>query len=138
MLLDSLLKVALLIALAGGDAGVDNPDRIGDDDGRGTGNGASNHGLDGGELLVGAAGGGSGLLEELLGPFVPVVVDEVGDADAEEGGVDAGVETGNAFAGNDFLDSIDEFALSLLRLDLCAGRESYEGIAMEEQISDWD
>ena len=135
LLLDPLLEVAFVIALAGGDAGVDNPDGVGDDDGRGTGNGTSNHGLDGGELLVGATSSGSGLLEELLGPFVPVVVDEVGDTDAEESGVDAGVETGNAFAGNNFLDSIDEFALGLFGFDLGAGRESNERIALERQIS---
>lgn len=133
LLLDSLLKVALLMALVGGDAGVDNPDGVGDDDGRGTGNGTGNHRLDGGELLVGATSSGSSLLEELLGPLIPVVVDEVGDADAEEGRVDSGIETGNAFAGNDSLDGIDELALGLLGFDLGAGREGDEGIATETE-----
>lgn len=133
LLLDSLLEVTLLIALAGGDASVDNPDGVGDDDGRGTGNGTGNHGLDGGELLVGATSGGSSLLEELLGPLIPVVVNEVGDADTKEGGVDSRVETGNAFAGNDSLDGIDELALGLLGFDLGAGREGDEGIATETE-----
>lgn len=137
LLLDSFLEVALLIALAGSDAGVDNPDGVSDDDGRGTSNGTGNHGLDGGELLVGATGGGSGLLEELLGPLIPVVVDEVGDADTEERGVNAGVETGNAFAGNDSLDGVDELALGLLGFDLGAGRQGDEGIATKTEVSNW-
>jgi hypothetical protein len=79
--------------LAGGHARVDDPDGVGDDDGCRAGNGACNHGLDRGELLVGAAGGGSGLFEKGTRPLVPVVVDKVGYADAKQRRVDARVET---------------------------------------------
>lgn len=78
------LEVTLGVLLARGDARVDDPDGVGEDDSSRTGNGASNHRFDSCELLVGAASRSSGLLEEGAGPLVPVVVDKVGDADAEE------------------------------------------------------
>ena len=122
------LDVALLVLLARGDARVDDPDGVGDDDGGGAGNGSRNHGLDRGELLAGAAGLGGGRLEEGAGPLVPVVVDEVGDADAEERRVDARVQARDALARNDLLDGIAELALGLLGLDLGAGREGDERV----------
>ncbi|PNY26999.1 hypothetical protein TCAP_03079 [Tolypocladium capitatum] len=101
---DASLDVGDGAPLAGGDAGVDDPDGVGDDDGGGAGEGAGQHGLDGGELLVGAAGAPGGFFEEGAGPLVPVVVDEVGDADAEEGRVDARVQAGDALARDDVRD----------------------------------
>lgn len=71
--------------LSGGHAGVDDPYGIRDDDGGTTGDGAGNHALDGGKLLGGAAGLDGGRLEKGTGPFVPVVVDKVGDGNAEQG-----------------------------------------------------
>ena len=85
--------IRLAVGLAGGHAGVDDPDGVGEDDGGGAGDGAGDHALDRGELLGGAAGLDGGGLEEGARPLVPVVVDEVGDADAEEGGGEARVET---------------------------------------------
>lgn len=119
-----LLGITLALTLGPrGNAGVDDPDGVGDDDGRGTGNGTSQDGLNGCELGLGAAAADSSLLEESLGPFIPVVVDEVRNADTEQRRVDARVETGDTLAGNDLLDGIDEFGFRLPRLDLGAGRE---------------
>lgn len=112
------------------DARVDDPDGVGDDDGRGAGNGAGDHGLDRGELLAGAAGAGGGLFEEGPGPFVPVVVDEVGDADAKQGRVDARVEARDALARDDLLDGFDELALGLFGFDLGSGGEGDERVAV--------
>lgn len=116
---------------ARGDARVDDPDGVCDDDGRGAGDGARDHGLDGRELLAGAAGAGGGLFEEGPGPFVPVVVDEVGDADAEQRRVDARIEARDALARNDLLDGFDEFALSFSRFDLGSSGEGDERVAWE-------
>ena len=127
--LDAGLYIGVLVLLAGGDAGVDDPDGVGHDDRGGPSNGAGDHGLDGGELLIGAAGLGGGLLEEITSPLVPVVVDEVGDADAEQGRVDAGVQPGYAFSGDDLLHGIDELALSFLGLDLSSGGECDERVS---------
>lgn len=110
----------LVVLLARRDASVHHPDRVGDNDGRRAGDGASNHRLDGGELLARPTGLGRRFLEEGASPFVPVVVYEVGDTDAEESGVDARVQAGDAFACNDLLDCVEELALGLLRLDLGA------------------
>lgn len=112
------LEVTGLRLLARGDAGVDDPDGVRHEDGRGAGEGTGEHGLDRGELLVGAAGRDGALLEEGLGPLIPVVVDEVGDADAEERRVDARVQARGTFPGNDLLDGIDELALGFPGLDL--------------------
>lgn len=78
-------RLEIRVPSARGDARVDDPDGVGDDDGRRASNGAGDNGLDRGELLAGTAGAGGGLFEEGPSPLVPVVVDEVGDADAEQG-----------------------------------------------------
>ena len=104
--------------LSGGDARVDHPYGVGKDDCGGARKGTGNHGLNGGELLAHPPTPLCGLLEEGPGPLIPVVVDEVGDADAEEGGVDSRVETGDAFAGDNLLNGVDELALGFLGLDL--------------------
>jgi hypothetical protein len=122
------LDVGLFFLLAGGDASVDDPYGVGDDDGRGAGKGAGQHGLDGGELLAGATSLCGGLLKRGPGPLVPVVVHKVGDADAEESRVDARVKAGDALAGDNLLDSLDKLALGLFGLDLGAGRECDERV----------
>lgn len=123
--------IGLLGLCARGDARVNHPDWVGDDDGRRSRNSASNHGLNGRELLVSPAGGGSSLLEESAGPFVPVIVYEVRDADAEERRVDARIETRNTLTGDDLLNGIDKLALGLFGFDLSSGRESDERIPRE-------
>jgi hypothetical protein len=125
------LDVLLLLLLTGGDSGVDNPNGVGDDNGSGASNGTSNHRLNGGELGASATSLGSGLLEETAGPFVPVVVDKVGNADAEEGRVNAGVKTRDTLTGDDVSNSLAEFALCLLGLDLGACREGDERVALD-------
>lgn len=119
------------VLAARGDARVDDPDRVCDDDGRRAGDGARDYGLNGRELLAGAAGAAGGLFEEGPGPFVPVVVDEVGDADAEQRRVDARVEARDALARNDLLDGFDEFALGFSGFDLGSGGEGDERVAGE-------
>jgi hypothetical protein len=125
------LDVLLLLLLTGGDSGVDNPNGVGDDNGSGASNGTSNHRLNGGELGASATSLGSGLLEETAGPFVPVVVDKVGNADAEEGRVNAGVQTRDTLTGDDVANSLAELALGLLGLDLGACREGDERVALD-------
>lgn len=127
------LEIAFVVLLARGDARVDDPDGVGEDDGSRTSNGTGNHGLDGRELLVGAASRSGSLLEERARPLVPVVVDEVRDADAEKRRVDARVQTGHALARNNLLNGIDELALCLFGLDLGAGREGDERVAVGEK-----
>lgn len=114
-----------------GDAGIDDPDGVGQDDSGGAGNGAGDHGLDRGELLAGAAGLDGGGLEEGACPLIPVVVDKVGDADAEQRRVDARVKAGDALAGNNFLHGVAELAVGLFRLDLRAGRQGDERVCQD-------
>ena len=116
--------------LAGGHARVDDPDGVGQDDGGGAGDGAGDHALDRGQLLGGAAGLDGGGLEEGAGPLVPVVVDKVGDADAEQGRREARVEARDALARDDLLDGGQEGRLGALRLDLGAGGEGDERVAV--------
>lgn len=103
-------------------ARVDDPDRVGEEHRRGAGDGAGHHGLEGCELC-GAAGLAAGGLEGGARPLVPVVVDEVGDADAEEGGVEAGVEAGGALAVEDRFDGREEGGARAGGLDLGARGE---------------
>lgn len=130
VLLDQNTRLILLLRLAGSHPSVDDPDRVRDDDCGGPSKRTSNHRLNGRELLVGAAGLCGSILKEGSGPFVPIVVYEVGDADAEERRVNAGVETRDAFARNDLLHGFAELALGLLGLDLCASRQRNKGIAI--------
>lgn len=122
------LEVSLGVVLARGDTSVHNPDGVGDDDSGRTGDGAGDHGLNCRELLVGASGRGGGLLEEGTGPLIPVVVDEVGNADSKERRVNASVQAGNAFAGDNLLDSFGKLCLRLLGLDLSACRQGDQRI----------
>ena len=71
-----------------------------------------------------------GFFEGGTRPFVPIVVDEVCDADAEEGAVKACVEAGNAFAGDDAFGGVEGRCLGPLRFDLGAGGEGDEWVAM--------
>jgi hypothetical protein len=123
------LDILLLLLLASSDSSVDDPDRVGDDDGGRTSDSTSDHGLNGGELGASATSLGSSLLEETAGPFVPVVVNKVGDADAEEGRVNTGVETRDTLTGDDVANSLTELALGLLGLDLSACGEGDERVA---------
>lgn len=111
-------------SLARGHARVDHPDGVGQDDGGGAGDGAGDHALDGGQLLGGPPRLDGGGLEEGARPFVPVVIDEVGDGDSEQGRRQAAVETGNALARNDLLDGGQEGGVDgALGFDLGAGGE---------------
>ena len=110
---------------AGSHAGIDNPDRIRDEDCSGACDGACEDGVEGGEGR-GAAGAEEGRSRGL----VPVVVDEVGDGDAEEGGVEARVEAGDAFALDDAPDGVVGCGLGPFGLDLGTGGEGDEGVAV--------
>lgn len=112
-------------------ARVDDPDRVREDHRRGPRERARDHGLDRRELLGGAPGlGGGGLLEEGARPLVPVVVDEVGHADAEYGAVEPRVQAGHPFARDDAPHGGEEVRLGSLRLDLGARGEGYEGVSV--------
>lgn len=124
------LDLVLDLAPARGHAGVDDPDGVREDDGGGAGEGAGDHGLDRGQLLAGAAGAGGGGLEEAARPLVPVVVDEVGDADAEDGAVEPRVQARHALARDDLPHGGQERRLGSLRLDLRAGRQGDEGVSV--------
>lgn len=52
-----------------------------------------------------------------------VVVDEVRDCDSKQGTLKACVQTGNALALDDSLNSLEGVGVGLLRLDLRSGRE---------------
>jgi hypothetical protein len=123
------LHIGLLVLLAGRDSGVDDPDGIGNNDGGRSRNCSGDHGLDGSELLVRATGLGRRLLKESPGPLIPIVVDEVGDADAEQGRVNTGVEARDTFASDNLLDGLDKLALGLLGLDLCASGKGDERVS---------
>lgn len=127
------LEVPFVVLLARGDARVDDPDGVGEDDGSRARNGTGNYGLDGRELLVGATSRSGSLLEEGARPLVPVVVDKVGDADAEKRRVDTRVQTGHTLARNNLLNGIDKLALCLCGLDLGAGRQGDERVAVGEK-----
>jgi len=93
--------IRLLVALASRHARVDDPDGVREQDRRRAGNGARNHGFDGSEFLGGAPGCYGCLLKARPRPLIPVVVDEIGDADAEERRVNAGVQPGDALTLHD-------------------------------------
>lgn len=117
--------------LACGHARVDDPDGVGQNDGGGAGDGAGDHRLNGRELLGGPTGLDGGRLKEGARPFVPVVVDEVGDGDAEQGGGKTGVEAADALAGDNLLDGGEEGGIGrALGFDLGAGGEGDEGVAV--------
>lgn len=120
----------LNVLLARRHARVDDPDGVGEDDGGGAGEGAGHHGLDRGQLGGRAPGLYGGGLEKGPRPLVPVVVDKVGDADAEHGRVQPGVQARDALARNDALHRRHEGRLASGRLDLCARREGDEGVSI--------
>lgn len=109
-------------------ARVDDPDRVRDEDRCGARKGACHHRLDGCEFLGGAAGLERRFLEEGTRPFVPVVIDKVCDANAEEGGLEACVEPGDALALDDAAGSIEGRRLRTLRFDLGACGERDQGV----------
>jgi hypothetical protein len=99
---------------------IDDPDRVREQDGCGASNGACGHRLQHGELCGLSGFDGRGL-EARARPFVPVVVDEVCDADAEERRVEASVEPACAFAVEDMLYGCEEGGGGAFGLDLGAG-----------------
>lgn len=117
------------LGLARRHARVDDPDGVCDEHSRAACNGARYHGLDGRELLGGPASLERGLLEESTRPFVPVVVDEVCDADAEECGVETGVETCDALALDDAAGGVEGGGLRTFGFDLSPGRERDQGVS---------
>lgn len=108
---------------------IDDPDRVGHDNCRRTGNGTGNHALDGGELFCCATGLFGGTLEKGACVLVKVVVYEVGYRDTKNSGVEACVETGEAFAVDDGLDGFQEGRVGALGFNLGAGGEGDEGVA---------
>jgi hypothetical protein len=121
----------LEVPLACRHARVDDPDGVRQDHGGAAGEGARHHGLERRQLLVRPAGLGRRRLEERPAPLVPVVVDEVGHADAEDGAVEAGVQARDALARDDGPHGRQEGGLGSGGFDLGAGREGYQGIATE-------
>jgi hypothetical protein len=107
---------------------IHHPDGIRQQDRRRPGDGACDHALDRRELLARTAGLLRRFFKEGPGPFIPVVVDEVGDGNAEEGGVEAGVQAGETFTLDDVLDGGEEGGGRAGSLDLGAGRERDERI----------
>ncbi len=120
-------------ALASSHSCVDYPDWVGEEDRGRSSYGASHDRLDCGELC-GAAGLACSGLEGAARPFVPVVIDEVGYADAEEGAVKAGVEGGCTLALDDRFNCLEKCGLGALGLDLGAGGQGDERIARESSV----
>lgn len=133
-LLDVMAFVFLNLVLARCHARVDDPDGVRDNDGCGAGNRAGDHGLDGGELL-GDAGGilEGGGLEEGASPFVPVVVDKIGDGNAKEGRVKTGVEAAKTLALDNVAHGVEEGRVGALGFNLGAGREGDERVPGERE-----
>jgi hypothetical protein len=79
-------------------------------------------------------------VERTARPFVPVVVHKVGYADAKDGGFEAGVETGKAFALDDALRCIEKAGVCAARLDLRAGGKGEERVGEEggEDAAAWE
>lgn len=127
--------VALLVPLPGCHACVDNPYRIGKENCCAAGKRAGHHALSGRQALGSSAGGNGSFLEECAGPFVPVIVDEIGDGDAEEGGVETGIETSDALALDDVSDGIEEVGVGAFAFDLGACGEGDERIAARDKVS---
>lgn len=124
------LTLLVVRRLPGSHPRVDHPNGVRQDDRGRTSDGAGDHTLHSGEFLGGTPGLDRRGLEEGAGPFVPVVVDEVGHTDAEEGGGEARVEARDSLAGDDLLDGGEEARVCALGFDLGAGREGYQGVAI--------
>lgn len=101
-------------------ARVDDPDWVCDNNGCAAGEGTSKRRLDGGEFPGGAAGLEGGFLKPGAGPFVSVVVHEVGDTDAEERGVEASVESWYALSLYDAFRGVKRGGTGAFRFDLGA------------------
>lgn len=111
-------------ALARRHARVDHPDGVCEEDSGRAGQSAREHGLESRE-----ARGGAGLEEGRARPLVVVVVHEVGEGDADEGGVKAGVEAGGAVAGEKGARAFEEGGALSCGFDLGARGEGYEGVS---------
>ena len=109
------------LRLAGRHPRVNHPDRVRNEHGCAARERTRKHGLHGGEFLAGAPGLERRLFEERPRPFVPVVVDEIGDADAEERRVEAGVEAWDALALDDATGGGERRRRGAFGFDLGAG-----------------
>jgi hypothetical protein len=75
--------------------------------------------------------------EEDGGERRTVVVDEVCDANAEEGGVEPGVEAGDAFSLDYAPDGVVGGGVGTFGFDLGAGGEGDEGVARVVNEGNW-
>ena len=121
--------VRLLVPLARGHPSVNHPDGVREQDGRRARNGTGYHGLDGSELLRSTTSGDGRLLESCARPFVPVIVDEVRDADAEECRVNTSKQASDALALDDVFHGVEEVGFGAGRFDLCACRKGNERVS---------
>ena len=104
----------LRLRLAGRHAGIHDPDRVSDHDCGAACECTRDYGFHRGEFLRCPASFDGGLLESGAAPFVPVVVDEVGNADPEESRVQPRIQTVDALPLHDATDSIDGARLRTL------------------------
>lgn len=109
------------LVLAGCHASVDDPDGVGDEHGCASSNRTSDHALQCAELAsVGTVGSLCSLDESSTGPFVPVVVDKVGNTDAEKSRLETCVKTADTFASDDFASCCKHVGVGFLGFDLSA------------------
>lgn len=101
---------------------VDDPDRVREEDCCTSRKCASDHGLNGRELLRGTTRLYGCLLKGGSGPFVPVVVYKVGHTDAKQGGLKACIESANSLPLDNAANGIQRRRLGALRLDLRPSR----------------
>lgn len=122
--------VGLRVALARRHARVDDPDGVREQHRRRPSNGTRDHTLKGRETVGEPAWGERRTtLKRGASPFVPVVVDEVCDGYAEEGGVETRIESCQSFAIEDVLDCFEDRGRGAFGLDLSACGEGDERIA---------
>ena len=121
--------IAVGLGLARRHARVDHPDGVGQQHGGAARDGARHHGFRRRQPLARPPGLDRRALEEGARPLVPVVVHEVGHADAEQRRVQARVQAGDALAPHDVSDRVQRRRVRALRLDLRAGRKRDERVS---------
>ena len=107
---------------------VHNPDGICQQHRRRPRNGTRDHALHRGKLLARAAGLLRGFLKECPRPLVPIVIDEIRNGYAKEGGIETSIQAGEAFTLDDVLDGGEEGGGGAGSLDLGAGGERDERV----------
>lgn len=115
--------LVLDLMLPRGHAGVDDPYRICTDDRGRTGDGTGYHTLHSCQLLGWAASLLGGALEKGAGPLIEVVVDKVGNRDAEDGRVETGIESRETLTVDDGPNGLEKGGVGTLGFDLGAGGE---------------